>query len=154
MSGGIDLRWRPLATGETAQGLVYAALADGQRIEWQGPSGLAYRLLQWIGAEAPDTPFLYTVETGVDPADEAELMAWYEQDHLPRLAAVPGVVAAARYRLIEGEAPCYLAAYWLTAPEVFESPAWLEARKTDWTARMRPCFRHPRRTMRRLETSA
>lgn len=150
-----DLHWRPLAAGEAAGGVAYAALAEPERrIDWGAESGLAYALLQRIGPAACETGFLYTVETGVDPAEEAGLLAWYAEDHLPRLAAVPGVAAAARYRLIAGQAPRYLAAYWLEAPEVFESPAWLDARATEWTARMRPLFRHPRRTMWARQPSA
>ncbi|PZP40545.1 MAG: hypothetical protein DI601_23660 [Azospirillum brasilense] len=96
-------------------------------------------------------PFLYIVETDVEDAQEEEFNAWYDTDHLPSLAAVPGVLAAGRFRLQRGEAPRYLAAYRLERPEVFEGPSWLAARDTAWTRRVRRQFRNPRRTMRRLE---
>ena len=38
----------------------------------------------------------YVVETDVAPAHEDEFNAWYEQEHLPGLAAVPGAVCARR----------------------------------------------------------
>ncbi len=140
---------------------VFTALADpADRLGWHegevaggdAAGGRLYAPLLAIGAPLPLGPFLYTVETGVDERHEEELNAWYDSDHLPRLAAVPGVIGAARFRLLRGEAQRYLAAYRLEAPEVFESPAWLAARDTPWTPRARGFFRNPRRAMRRLET--
>lgn len=95
--------------------------------------------------------FHYAVETDVEPGDEAELNAWYEQEHLPGLSAVPGTVRAARYRR-EAGAPRYVACYDLTAPQTLERPEWLAVRHTDWSSRVRPTFRNTRRTMfRRLD---
>ena len=42
------------------------------------------------------TPFLYTVETDVIPGAAEDFHAWYEQEHLPGLARVPGCVRARR----------------------------------------------------------
>jgi hypothetical protein len=111
----------------------------------------AYRKLLRIGAAGTEAPFLYTVEQDVMPEHEAELNAWYAEEHLPRLAAVPGVLSARRYVAADAAtSPRYLAAYWLEQREVFESPAWIEARETPWTLRVRTYFRNARRTMRRL----
>ena len=88
----------------------------------------------------------YVVETDVLPEMESELNAWYDREHLPGLAAVPGVVAAARYRNNEGS-PRYHACYELARREVFGSPPWLAVRATDWSARVRPAFRNTKRTM-------
>jgi hypothetical protein len=115
------------------------------------PGATAYRALLRIGAAGSEAPFLYTVEQDVAPEHDAELNAWYAEEHLPRLAAVPGVVSARRFVAVDaGTSPRYLAAYRLERREVFESPAWIEARETRWTLRARTYFRNTRRTMRRL----
>jgi len=142
-------------------GPVFAAADDpADRLTWLEPphaplppGAALYRLLLRFGAAHPDAPFLYVVEQDAAPEDEAELNAWYAEEHMPRLAAVPGVVAARRYASIDpSRSPRYLAAYWLERREVFESPAWIEARVTPWTARARSFFRNPRRIMRRQES--
>ncbi|WP_424138050.1 hypothetical protein [Roseomonas chloroacetimidivorans] len=139
---------------------VFASVEDpADRLSWLEPPPAAlpagavpYRALLRFGAADPVTPFLYIVEQDADPAEEAELNAWYAQEHMPRLAGVPGVVAARRYAALDpAQSPRYLAAYWLERREAFESPAWIEARVTPWTARARTFFRNPRRIMRRLE---
>jgi hypothetical protein len=143
-------------------GPVFASVDDpADRLTWLEPpptampgAAVPYRTLLRFGAEAPATPFLYIVEQDVEPAQEDELNAWYATEHMPRLASVPGVTAARRYLALDAAfSPRYLAAYWLERREVFESPAWIEARVTPWTARARTFFRNPRRTMRRLEIS-
>jgi hypothetical protein len=115
------------------------------------PQGaLRYRALMRLGAEGVDAPFLYIVEQDVEAAQEQELNAWYAEEHLPRLGAVPGVISARRFVALDAAtSPRYLAAYRLERKEVFESPAWLVARETPWTARAVTFFRNARRTMRR-----
>jgi hypothetical protein len=99
---------------------------------------------------AADAPFLYTVQTDCgDPARAAEFWAWYDGEHLPALAAVPGVLRTRRYEAVTGS-PRSLAAYELAAREVFESPAWLAAREASRTDKMKPLFANARRVMYRL----
>jgi len=88
----------------------------------------------------------YVVETDVDAAHEDDFNAWYDAEHLPGLAAVPGVIRAFRYRRVTG-APRYGAAYDLAAQSAFGSPAWLAVRATPWSSRVRPAFRNTTRTM-------
>jgi hypothetical protein len=102
-------------------------------------------------------PFHYVVETHVAAGGEDELEAWYEQEHLPGLAAVPGCLRARRFMRgaaeNAGEAaafsalPMYVASYDLQGPEVTESAPWLAVRHTDWSSRVRPLFRNTRRTL-------
>lgn len=89
---------------------------------------------------------LLTVEVDVLPEHEADLNAWYEQEHLPGLASVPGTIRAARYRRQSG-ARRYLASYHLTDAATVRSPAWLAVRATPWSDRVRACFVDPRRTL-------
>jgi len=106
-----------------------------------------HRTLDLPGASAGhDAPWHYIVETDVLPEAEADLNAWYDQEHLPGLAAVPGTVRALRYECRD-ESPRYLACYDLRTRETFGSPPWLAVRATDWSSRVRPSFRNTRRTM-------
>jgi len=85
---------------------------------------------------------------------EDEYAHWMDEEHLPRLSKVPGVLSARRFVATEGTHR-YIAVYHLTAPEVCSSPAWVEARETPWSVRIRPrtrdrlrltCGRYVRRT--------
>ncbi len=98
--------------------------------------------------------FHYVVETDVDD-DEAwnDLARWYDAEHMPGLAAVPGCIRARRYVNLDGGPRSY-ACYDLAAPDVLGSAAWLAVRNTPWSARVRPRFRNTARTMFRALTSA
>ncbi|CAN7593607.1 hypothetical protein LJR130_004382 [Variovorax sp. LjRoot130] len=95
----------------------------------------------------------YVVETDVLPEFEDDLNAWYAQEHLPGLAAVPGTVRAARYIDAAGS-PRYYACYDLAGAETLGSPEWLAVRATPWSSRVRPAFRNTRRTMFRRAAAA
>ena len=88
----------------------------------------------------------YVVETDVLAEFEDDLNAWYAQEHLPGLTAVPGTVRAARYLDPTGS-PRYYACYDLVGAETLGSPEWLAVRATPWSSRVRPAFRNTRRTM-------
>jgi hypothetical protein len=106
-----------------------------------------FRLMRDVGrAPETDTPWLYIVHTDIPDHIVDEYNEWYDQEHLPRLVTVPGVVRARRYTATSGN-PRYLTAYELTDPNAFESPEGLQARKTPWTAKMRSLFENTRRRM-------
>jgi hypothetical protein len=88
----------------------------------------------------------YVVEADVAAEHEQDFNAWYEQEHLPGLAAVPGTIRAARYRRLSGS-PRYLACYDLKSPSTTERPEWLAVRHTEWSSRIRPLFLNTRRSM-------
>lgn len=67
---------------------------------------------------------------------DEEYNAWYDQEHIPFLMQVPGVLRARRFRAVEGE-PRYLALYDLTEPGIRGSEAFARAADTPWSARMR-----------------
>ncbi|MFY9509959.1 MAG: hypothetical protein WAQ05_03165 [Rubrivivax sp.] len=149
-----------MQAGDTL-GLTRADLPGAQRFRSRD-SGLCYSfqpagagMLQLhctlvLAGEAAGqpAPWRYIVETDVLPEFEAEFNAWYDDEHLAGLAAVPGTVMAARC-LVDSEdgSPRYLACYDLAALETFNSPAWLLVRGTPWSSRVRPAFRNTRRTM-------
>jgi hypothetical protein len=76
----------------------------------------------------------------VDPAVEAEFNEWYDKEHIPALAAVPGVLCARRFRATDGNRR-YVALYHLESPGVQATAAWKSAADSEWTRRLRPHFR-------------
>ncbi|HUG23486.1 hypothetical protein [Piscinibacter sp.] len=124
-------------------GRAYARVDAMPGVGWE----LLNRLQHLDGASAGQAPAChYVVETDVAAEHERDFNVWYEQEHLPGLAAVPGTISASRYRRTSGH-PCYLACYDLTTPATLQRPEWLAVRHTDWSSRIRPLFRNTRRTM-------
>jgi hypothetical protein len=75
----------------------------------------------------------------VAPEHEHEFNEWYNTEHIPALAAVPGTLCARRY-LGTGATRRNVALYHLASPDVPDSVAWKKAANTPWTERMRPHF--------------
>ncbi len=68
--------------------------------------------------------------------------AWYDTEHIPALASVPGTLAARRYLSAEtGGSHRHVALYHLASADVASSDAWKRAVDTPWSARVRGCFR-------------
>jgi hypothetical protein len=63
-----------------------------------------------------------------DPAREDEYNEWYSQTHLPEIRAVPGFVAARRYKVHNGADPSYLAIYEIDADDLTDPMKELRAR--------------------------
>jgi hypothetical protein len=87
-----------------------------------------------------DAAGLLLVGLNVAAEHEHEFNEWYNSEHLPALAAVPGVLCARRYRGT-GATQRYVALYHLSAPEVSGSAEWRKAADTPWTQKLRPHFR-------------
>jgi hypothetical protein len=140
--------WRPM--GDAPHRTYLDIIHDNETspgARWQHLQRIAFI----AGASADMVArFHYVVETDVRPEHEADFNAWYQQEHLPGLAMVPGAAQAARFvrrdHLRLG-LPKYVACYRLVAPEVLESAPWQAVRHTAWSARVRPCFVNPRRLM-------
>jgi hypothetical protein len=77
----------------------------------------------------------------VAPEAEADFNDWYDQEHVPSLASVPGCLRARRFRILkalsEGRQR-YLAVYHLESPDVCSSVPWKAAIETPWTHKIRP----------------
>jgi hypothetical protein len=101
-----------------------------------------------------DAPWMYLVHTDIPDHIVGEYNAWYDKEHLPRCAAIPGVLRARRYTAAACTsgtvAPRYLTAYEMTGPDIWESPAAQQARKTPWTEKMRSLFSNTRRSLCQL----
>ena len=65
---------------------------------------------------------------GMTPASAVETAfnAWYDTEHVPALARVPGVLCARRFRTSAGGTK-YIALYHLTSPGVVDTPEWKDA---------------------------
>jgi hypothetical protein len=72
------------------------------------------------------------------PALEEEFNAWYDTEHIPERAAIPGFETALRFVCLSG-APRYLAMYDLERHAVLETPDYLRIaydRSSPWTKRV------------------
>jgi len=70
--------------------------------------------------------YLLVVRMDVDPEKEKQFNEWYNQEHIPALLEVPGVIRAYRYIALEGT-PKYIAIYELNEANVPNSEAWQNA---------------------------
>ena len=105
------------------------------------------RVFDMAGASAGEQPqFHYVVETDPEEGWADEIARWYNAEHMPGLAAVPGCVRASRF-INHDHGPLSYACYDLVAQEALGSQAWLAVRHTDWSSRARPHFTNTRRTM-------
>lgn len=147
----------------SAEGMVYAyiTLPQPQRLdaaqhdqlqkiacEIQADAAVS-RLEQVMHLQSPtSTPpqAHYVVEMDPETGWKQELFDWYDTEHLPGLASVPGTQQAWRY-LNHDHGPLSLACYHLSSEAVLGCPAWLAVRGTAWSSRVRPHFTNTKRTM-------
>jgi hypothetical protein len=133
---------------------AYAAIAYGNLSVWsKRVTAMCKRLLRFEGTQvapgdaaapaAAGAGALLLNAMNVAPEAEADFNAWYDREHLAALAAVPGTMAARRYRstAADGGTHRYVAIYHLQSPDVARSAAWQAAVATPWTARVQPHFR-------------
>jgi len=91
---------------------------------------------------------LYLVRMDVAHDLEKVFNDVYDTEHVPLLAAVPGVIRASRYRNPSPTDPRYIAAYELESLDVVQSAAWKAAGEAGrWSTEIRP------HTMNRFLTS-
>ena len=69
---------------------------------------------------------LLMVWTDIDAEFEPEFNRWYDEEHLPRLLQIPGLLSAGRYSAMRGGAK-YLAIYELEDQNVLRSSAYLDS---------------------------
>ena len=105
-------------------------------------------------SHAAGPAFHYAVETDPEDGWRDEIFRWYDTEHMPGLASVPGCVHARRllnhdHGLRSGldHGPLSYACYDLVSPETLGSPPWLAVRGTAWSDITRPHFTNTRRTM-------
>jgi len=106
--------------------------------------------------------YVMIVSMDVDPEHEALFNEVYDQEHIPNLSKVPGVLGITRYKRQElimnlgGERrimraedePAYTVIYELENPGVLTSPEWGEAVEAGrWPAQVRPYTRNRRHVL-------
>jgi hypothetical protein len=106
-----------------------------------------YRLVSSAGNKAPtEAPYIHLIRFNVRSGHENEVLQWFREEHLPRIAAISGVYRARLFemddevsnisteeRKIHGGKPGlqrFLAFYELSNLELLESPQWKGS--TDW----------------------
>ncbi len=106
--------------------------------------------LQCAGADSQEEAAAhYVVQTDTDKGWFDEISAWYDTEHMPGLASVPGTIHAVRF-LNADQGPKSIACYDLKNEDVLGSPPWLAVRATDWSSKCRPHFKNTLRTMFRV----
>ena len=140
-----------LDTVEVLQSDAYKAIGGANLSAWsKRVTAKCERLLRFEGTQTnpddADAPAgaggLLLNAMNVAPEAEDDFNAWYDEEHLPALIAVPGTLSARRYRsAVEGTGVRrYVAIYHLETPDVTRSDAWKTAVDTPWSARVRPHF--------------
>ena len=77
------------------------------------------------------------VKIDVEPEMEEEFNRWYNEEHIPMLLKVPGVLWAKR-TINTGKGPKYAAFYEHESIDVQSSEAYRKAAQTEWTRRIEP----------------
>lgn len=112
-------------------------------------TGLCKRILRFEGEQTLPGDAVSPKDAGsvlinamnVDPQHEDEFNKWYDEEHIPMLAAVPGCKLARRYRGVAGSQQKHVALYHLESPQVTERPEWKASVETPWAAKVRPHFK-------------
>ena len=130
-SGALDSpEYRALAASASArEKSIMSSLATLDR--------RVYELISDSGAASEEPPpVVLAVSMSVHPGMDADLAAWYADEHIPMLLAVPGWRRVRRFRLIAGTAPAYLALHALTTMAALEEPGFRAAVTTPWRNRI------------------
>jgi hypothetical protein len=140
-----------LDTVEVMQSAPYKAIAYENLSPWsKRVVAMCNRLVRFEGtqtlpgdaaAPASGAGGLLINVMNVAPEAEADFNKWYDEEHIPALAAVPGTLLARRYKGSDGGEHRYVAIYHLVSPDVARSQAWEKAVNTPWTARIIPSMR-------------
>jgi hypothetical protein len=90
-----------------------------------------------VPAPSKDAARALFISLGEIPVEhEEEFNRWYNEEHVPLISKVPGVLRARRFFDPAGK-PRYVALYDLAGPEVRNHPDWQVAVTTPWTKRIR-----------------
>ncbi len=108
---------RIMSTVATLDRRVYSLVSDS------GPTGAA-------------PPVLMAVSMSVPESAEADMEAWYVDEHIPMLLAVPGWRRSRRYVLTSGDAPRYLSLHEIDSHAAFDRPEYKAAISTPWRNRI------------------
>ena len=101
------------------------------------------RVYEQISEDGPaaghPAPVILAVAMSVPEGSEDDVAAWYTEEHIPMLLAVPGWRRIRRFRLtraLDGPGPEFLSVHELAGPEVLEEPGYRAAITTPWRDRV------------------
>ena len=80
---------------------------------------------------------LLMVWVDIPSEHESEFNKWYNEEHLPEITSIPGVLNAARYEAVKS-GPKHLACYELESPAVVSSSAWTDRKPSEWAKKIGP----------------
>lgn len=92
------------------------------------------RTIDHAPAWTDDSPYVLTVAMDPGP-DVDDFHAWYREEHIPLLLAVPGWRRVRRFEQAEGSGPRFLALHEIESPAVFATPQYQAAINTPWKER-------------------
>ncbi|MBV9174790.1 MAG: hypothetical protein JOZ81_32410 [Chloroflexi bacterium] len=100
-----------------------------------------------------DAPYQMTVSLQPPDGGEDDLVAWYRQEHMPMLLAVPGWRRVRLFEQVDGTGPRFTAVHELESPAVFETAEYRAAISTPWRNRIIDSVsRRERRIFKLLQT--
>lgn len=95
-----------------------------------------YSLISDSGSTGQAPPVLMAVSMSVPEPAEADMEAWYVEEHIPMLLAVPGWRRSRRYVLTSGDGPKYLSLHEIDSHASFDRPEYKAAISTRWRNRV------------------
>ena len=105
------------------------------------------RVAELAGVSAGQAaPFFYTVEITASAEHMPAVSGWYDGEHMPDLASVPGTARARRF-ISHGAEPTSYACYDITTSIIRETPEWKSKLGTEWSNCVRPHFLNLQRNM-------
>jgi hypothetical protein len=124
---------------------VVAGGGDREKFIMSHLAALDRRIYTQLSDDGLDTaepaPVILAVANSVPPEMVDDMTAWYEQEHIPMLLAVPGWRRIRRYRLtgpdpLSGPGTGFLSLHELAGPSVLEEPGYRAAVSTPWRDRI------------------
>jgi hypothetical protein len=125
---------------------LYDAASDREKSIMSRLATLDRRVYDLISEDRPASrpatsadgpaPTVMSVSMSVPAGTDNDVHAWYTEEHIPMLLAVPGWRRIRRYRLAGGTGPVYLSLHEIDGPHVLEEDSYKEATATPWRARI------------------
>jgi hypothetical protein len=98
-----------------------------------------------------DPTYVLTVAMSPPVGGEEDFVAWYAQEHIRMLLAVPGWRRVRLFQQVEGTGPAFMAVHELESPSVFEHENYEKSISTPWRGRIRSSVsRYERNLFERL----
>ncbi|MBI2867550.1 MAG: hypothetical protein HYX97_04365 [Chloroflexi bacterium] len=125
----------PFDVGPVAYGLYRQIYPQYNR-----PGRHGFDFARWRYEPPAGTRVLMTVGYGAskDETVDAEFNSWYQDEHIPQVLSVPGIITARRFRFEDGSKgePEYLALYDIVSAYTFYSEAFVKVRHSPWLERV------------------